>query len=59
MNIEHEITIKKDRIKAIDLEIEKLRSERRECIIKAKRLENTLQHVQEILGQEETHLIND
>lgn len=39
----------KDRIVAIDAEIEKLRQERRDCIIKAKKLQGAIEHVEEIL----------
>lgn len=38
-----------DRIMAIDLEIEKLREERRECILKSKKLESAIEHIKGIL----------
>ena len=51
MNIETKIQEIRERVKQIDAEQEKLRDERRKCIIKAKRLEATLEHVNQILDE--------
>lgn len=51
MDLQSKITEIRERVKQIDAEQEKLRDERRKCIIKAKRLEATLEHVNQILDE--------
>ncbi len=52
MDIELLIKEKKDRVESIDKEIEALRSERRDCIIKRRKLEHLLEAANGILGEQ-------
>ncbi len=51
-DLETLIKEKKDRVESIDKEIEALRSERRDCIIKRRKLEHLLVAANGILGEQ-------